>query len=121
MSIYRVIDFQGKAGVLLSSDFMTSVTVKMLWMQWMALSWMEESSEYRWLVTEDPQMLVAAEGVVMEAEETVEGGGPTQDLVPVLAQETVTVVIAAAQDPQGDPAAVAEIVEVAAVAGIKSR
>jgi len=64
---------------------------------------------------------VAAEGVVTEVEETAEGGGPTQDLVPVLAQETVTVVIAAAQDPQGDPASVAEIAEVAAAAEIKSR
>lgn len=121
MSISRVIDFPERAGVLPSYDFMINGMAKMPWMLWMELSWTEESSECKWRVMEDPQMVVVVAEWVAEAE-TVEGGGPTQDLVPVLAQEIATVVIVAAQDrdPLGDHAAENHAAEAAAVAETKS-
>ena len=57
-------------------DFMINGMAKMPWMLWMELSWTEESSECKWRVMEDPQMLVVvAEGAAL----------PTGDLVCVTA------------------------------------
>jgi len=94
----------------------------MLWMLWMVLSWTVENCVYKWHVMEDLQMLAVDAGVVvaMEVAETVEGGGPTQDPVPALAQEIVTAaVIVAAQGPQGDLVAEIAVAEAAAAAEIK--
>jgi len=102
---------------------MTSVMGKMPWMLWMVLSWTEENCVYKWHVMEDLQMSAVDAGVVvaMEVVETAEGGGPTRDPVPALAQETVTAaVIVAAQGPQGDLAAEIAVAEAAAAAEIKS-